>query len=400
MVELLGYDARVRLLFQKRLVTRRNIHPQEFRKNDCAGLPGHDILCAGFYRNTMMHSPDPIRTILSTAPIRIADCGGWTDTWFSRYGSVLNIAVLPNVQVRMRVFPREKALHRIIISADNFGEEYAWDLRQGSWDRHPLLEAAIKFSGVPEDVAVHIAIHSVAPPGASTGTSASVTVALLAALCALNKKQAAPAELAAMAHHIEYGILGFQCGIQDQFCAAYGGINFIEMDEFPHAEVRQLELDDILIGDLNQRLKLIYLGTSHSSSDVHRKVIRELEDLGPENPQLLMLRKQSVAAREALLSRNLPALGAAMTANTDAQEGLHSDLINGAARTVIETARAFGALGWKVNGAGGDGGSLTILCGDDQVKNAAMIVSLERGNAILRNLPIRLSLDGAIVREE
>jgi D-glycero-alpha-D-manno-heptose-7-phosphate kinase len=363
-------------------------------------LPGLDILHAGICRNRMTQTTEPLRTILSTAPIRIADCGGWTDTWFARYGSVFNIAVLPNVQVRLRVFLRDETNHRVIINAENFKEEYAWELRQGDWKRHPLLEAAIALVGLPEELAIHLTIQSEAPPGASTGTSAAVTVALLAALCFLNRRHETPAGLASMAHHIEYDILGFQCGIQDQFCAAYGGINFIEMDAFPHADVRQLQVDKELAGELNRRLKLIYLGTSHRSSDVHRKVISELEDLGPENPLLRLLRTEALAARDALLARDLHALGAAMTANTAVQKRLHPDLISEAARKVIETAQEYGALGWKMNGAGGDGGSVTVLCGDDDEKGFAMIENIIRGNASLRNLPIRLSPHGVTVMEE
>ena len=35
----------------------------------------------------------PDRIINSVAPMRICDNGGWTDTWFARYGKVFNIAV-------------------------------------------------------------------------------------------------------------------------------------------------------------------------------------------------------------------------------------------------------------------------------------------------------------------
>jgi D-glycero-alpha-D-manno-heptose-7-phosphate kinase len=43
-----------------------------------------------------------VRLITATAPTRICDVGGWTDTWFARHGRVLNLAVTPNVEVALR----------------------------------------------------------------------------------------------------------------------------------------------------------------------------------------------------------------------------------------------------------------------------------------------------------
>jgi D-glycero-alpha-D-manno-heptose-7-phosphate kinase len=79
--------------------------------------------------------------------------------------------------------------------------------------------------------------------------------------------------------------------------------------------------------------------------------------------QLEALRATAEPSRDALYAGDFAALGQAMIQNTEAQRNLHPDLINPDADRVIEIARTYGALGWKVNGAGGAGGSLTILCG-------------------------------------
>jgi D-glycero-alpha-D-manno-heptose-7-phosphate kinase len=64
------------------------------------------------------------------------------------------------------------------------------------------------------------------------------------------------------------------------------------------------------------------------------------------------------------------------------------------ARRVIEIAKAHGALGWKVNGAGGDGGSLTILAGELSHVKRAMIRDIEAENPLFKNIPIYLSRTG------
>jgi D-glycero-alpha-D-manno-heptose-7-phosphate kinase len=45
--------------------------------------------------------PTPIKVIHARAPIRVNDIGGWTDTWFAGEGKVLNLAVMPAVEVQI-----------------------------------------------------------------------------------------------------------------------------------------------------------------------------------------------------------------------------------------------------------------------------------------------------------
>ncbi len=78
-------------------------------------------------------------------------------------------------------------------------------------------------------MALEITIHSAMPAGASTGTSAAVCVALIGALDALTPGRMTSHEVAYCAHRIETERLRLQSGIQDQLCAAYGALSFIEM---------------------------------------------------------------------------------------------------------------------------------------------------------------------------
>ena len=72
-------------------------------------------------------------------------------------------------------------------------------------------------------------------------------------------------------------MLDQQCGIQDQLCSAYGGINYIEMFQYPYATVSRIEVPNSIWWELERRLVLVFLGKSHSSSDVHKQVIEELQ---------------------------------------------------------------------------------------------------------------------------
>jgi len=347
----------------------------------------------------MDEGSSPLRVINSVAPIRICDLGGWTDTWFAEHGKVFNIGVYPYVEVQIEVSPHAPGADRIVLYAENYGERYAIDARRPGWDRHPLLEAAIERVGVPNDLAVHVTIYSEAPGGCSTGTSAAVTVALIGALDRLTPGRLSPHEVAYAAHAVEVEMLGQQSGIQDQLCAAYGGINFVEMQRYPHATVSQIHVPNAIWWELERRLLLIYLGKPHRSSEVHEKVIRHLEDLGPEAPALQALRATAARGRDAVYTGDFAVLGKAMIANTEAQAALHPDLVSDAARRVIEIARCHGAIGWKVNGAGGDGGSLTILGPAQSYLKSEMIQAIEAADTLHRRIPMYLSRYGLRIWE-
>jgi D-glycero-alpha-D-manno-heptose-7-phosphate kinase len=335
----------------------------------------------------------PLSIINSVAPIRICDNGGWTDTWFAGHGQVFNIGVYPYAEVQIAVYPGESQESRIIINAENYGERYVV-VPEKHWDKHPLLEAAIETMRLPADLSFEVTIYSEAPSGASTGTSAAVTVALIGGLDMLTPGRMTPHEVASAAQKIETEMLGQQSGIQDQLCSAYGGINYIEMFHYPHASVSPIQVPNATWWELERRLALVYLGKSHRSSDVHEMVIRSLEDAGPDCKQLDDLRKTAARSRDALYAADFAALGAAMIANTEAQGRLHPAIVSAEAAGVIEIAKAHGAHGWKVNGAGGDGGSLTILCDAAAQAKRAMLRAIEQENPHFKNIPIYLSRYG------
>lgn len=206
-----------------------------------------------------------------------------------------------------------------------------------------------------------------------------------------------PHEVACAAQRIETEILKQQCGIQDQLCSAYGGINYIEMFKYPNASVSAIIVPNSIWWELERRLVLIYLGRSHSSSQIHEMVIRELENAGPDCLKLEALRKTAPHSRDALYAGDFKALGKAMIDNTEAQRRLHPKLVS--AEKIIQIANAYGVLGWKVNGAGGEGGSLTLLCGNRSYEKRAMIKAIEETSPSFRNIPIYLSRQGLRVWE-
>lgn len=334
------------------------------------------------------------RVINAMAPIRVCDLGGWTDTWFAGSGAVFNIGVYPYAEVQIYVYEDRAHEARITINAENFGDRYHIDPTRIQYDRHPLLEASIDIMNLPENLSLEVNLFSAAPAGASTGTSAAVSVALLGALDLLTDGHRAPHEIARLAHRVETENLGLQCGIQDQLCSAYGGVCFIEMFQYPLATVSQIVVPNSVWWELERRLVLVFLGEAHSSSDVHGRVIEGFERKDADKSALEPLRDAARAGKNALYSQDFKALGRAMIENTEAQAGLHPALVSEEARAIITLAREHGAVGWKVNGAGGQGGSLTILCGAEGENKRAFIEALPSLNPKFQVIPTYLSRVG------
>ena len=288
--------------------------------------------------------------ITVTAPVRVCDAGGWTDTWFAGTGVVCNLAVRPGV--RVRVTPAET-----LTFAD---------------PPTPLLEAAVAEAGA---AGVHIEVRAEVPMASSLGTSAALTVAVLAALGVPRR------ELAARAHRVETERLGLQSGVQDQAAAAYGGASRLDI-EYPAIRRTAIAVPAPAWRELDARLLTVFLGP-HSSSAVHDEVIAHLTG---NDAALDALRRCATDAAGALAAGDLASYGAALRANTEAQRDLHPGLISDDAQAVIDAASEAGALGWKVNGAGGAGGSVTIVCGDERPVIPVGTV-----------LPLRLSRQGVRV---
>jgi D-glycero-alpha-D-manno-heptose-7-phosphate kinase len=174
------------------------------------------------------------------APVRVLDAGGWTDTWFARTGMVCSVAVDDGAEIwARRIEPDEGSMIGTVdLRVPAFDDRYCFPLNEPP-GRHPLLEAALR-RWAPPTCQLEVTVTSAVPPGSSLGTSACVTVALIAALQKLAGRISDPAQLARAAHDIETVDLGLQSGMAHQIAAAHGGINLIMIDPYPQVRIMAL----------------------------------------------------------------------------------------------------------------------------------------------------------------
>jgi D-glycero-alpha-D-manno-heptose-7-phosphate kinase len=325
-----------------------------------------------------------------TAPVRVADIGGWTDTWFAGSGRICSVAVRPGARVTVRPGGRDVVV-TIALTGERFTLEPG-DLAGGEQltARHPVIAAALATLRPPGGL--HIEVAADVPAGSGLGTSAAVTVALLAGLARVREIDLSPAELAAMAHGVERRV-GLESGVQDQWAAAHGGIADLSV-EYPGARHRRIETTPDVRRDLDAGLITVYLGRPHSSSDVHEQVIA---GFAAHDPTMVLSRLRDLAgeAVEALVLGDLASYGSVLTAAHETVRSFHPELVSPDADQVSAVAERHGALGWKANGAAGDGGSVTVLArpGDGVEDLRSALGAL--GSVTL--LDHRISNDGVVI---
>lgn len=332
--------------------------------------------------------------VQSRAPNRILDFGGWTDTHFAGSGCVVNLAVNLYAHVTVRRSERQG----VTINIQDYGEKLRIDdvsaVRYTG--HHDLLKAALKVMGIsgissPEgglnERGLEVAISADVPPGCGTGSSAAISVALLNALGVVSDTYLASHEIAHLAHRLETKELGYECGLQDQYASAYGGLNFIDIPDYPIAHVSPVPLSSEMTANVEAQLLLVYEGKGHLSSDVHRKVIENLSDPESSTAKALDGLKQTArVARKAFMSSDIFLLAAVMDRNNELQKQLHPDITTANIEKIEEIGRSHGAIGAMINGAGG-GGSICLLCEPGRKIEAA--AALRREN--FRILPFSLS---------
>lgn len=319
-------------------------------------------------------------SVVVHAPVRVADVGGWTDTWFGAPGLVCHLPVEPGVEVSARLVERTPETPLVRIVAPSVGVDLALGPNPAVPERHPILRHSVASvldpdpGLIPDGAAVHLHIDSGIPHGASMGTSAAVEVALLRALdLLLAGGTRSPLDLALQAHQVETVRCGLEAGVQDQWAAAFAQPALLEIGPFERAGAtpavihRPLALAAATREHLDACLVTVVLG-AHDSSAVHRRVIDDLltSGHGIDGGRAILshLADLARAAAAALRAGDLTGWGGILAANTDAQAALNAHLVGPGHHHAIDLARRHGALGWKVNGAGGSGGSLTALAPD------------------------------------
>jgi D-glycero-alpha-D-manno-heptose-7-phosphate kinase len=200
-------------------------------------------------------------------------------------------------------------------------------------------------------------------------------------------------DLAERAFHIARDVLGKPVGKQDEYAAAFGGLNFITFNPDGSTWVEPLDLPVNDLREFESRLMLFFTGVSHDSwSLLHTQEQSTKKADGRAIESLHDVRQFADLLRIALRKRDYRTFGALLHDAWEAKKRVSSLISSPRIDEVYALARANGALGGKITGAGG-GGFLLLFC-ESQHQGAVREAIARFG---LREMAFGLDLEGAQV---
>lgn len=304
--------------------------------------------------------------IISRTPFRISFFGGGSDfpAHYRYYGGkVISAAINKYCYLEVRHLPPFFShKHRIVYSRIENVTEF-------SEIQHPAVKAVLEYLRPSSGISI---IHDGDIPARSgIGSSSAFTVGLLNSLWHLLGIKVCKRQLAETAIHIEQNIIKETVGSQDQICCAYGGFNVIRFLTDGSFTLTPLKLSPERMADFQQHLLLIYTGISRISSEVAAEQHRKL----PENVSRLQQLCAFADQAEELLqnSSDWRTFGELMHQSWLIKRSLSDRISSAVLDDIYCRARAAGALGGKLLGAGA-GGFMLFLAPPE--KHPAIIQAL------------------------
>ncbi len=304
------------------------------------------------------------------APLRVSFAGGGTDVSpypEERGGAVLNCTIDKYAYASLIIEPDGRSRTKVhsldySLSVDYPGDRQAWAY-DGKLD---LVTAALKVlrPGQPRKEhsdSLELYLHTDAPPGTGLGSSSTMCVALVGVFQHYLREWWSNYDIAELAYRIEREELGVRGGRQDQYAATFGGFNFMEFGR-ERTIVHPLRVPAPVLNELAYRMLLCYTGTSHFSNDIIQRQQAGYTAGRKETVDALDATKQlAIDMKNALLRGDLDTMGALLDEGWQLKkrftEGISNELID----AFYDRARAAGAQGGKLVGAGG-GGYLLLFC--------------------------------------
>ncbi len=317
--------------------------------------------------------------IISRTPLRVSLMGGGSDLpafYRSEPGAVVSTTIDKYIYITVnRAFD-----HKIRAS-------YSKTEIVDHVDRvaHPLIREAMRQTGVTQGVEV-TSIADVPSRGTGLGSSSAYLVGLLNALWAYQGVHAPARRLAREACHIELDVLGEPIGRQDQTIAAYGGLQLIRFNPDDSVFVTPVICRKETRAALQQRLVLYYTGVTRSASEILARQHEELPDRRGSVRRMVAMADEVFE----LLCANGPLerLGQLLHRSWELKRELAPGVTIPEVDRLYDAARAAGALGGKLCGAGGGGFLLLFVEPEDQPR-------VHEALAELRAFPVRLEPEGS-----
>src|SRR5690606_35616948 len=205
-------------------------------------------------------------------------------------------------------------------------------------------------------------VYADVPPGSGLGTSSAMVVALVQAFNDLFKGRLSAYDVAHLAYEIEREDLGLNGGKQDQYAAAFGGLNFIEFGPGPGVLVNPLRLPPETIAEFEASLVLFFSGVSRESARIIDEQSRNVVSGDTGSIQAMhRLKEIAYQMKQAMLMGRIAEVGEILDESWAHKKRTATAITTPELDAAYEAAKAAGAIGGKVSGAGGGGFMMFIV---------------------------------------
>lgn len=289
--------------------------------------------------------------IITRTPLRISLFGGGTDfrDFYKReYGAVVGFTLNKYVYVMT---------HKRFERSIRAGYSKIEIVKHTSELQHDLIREGLhhmKIKG-PIDVST---IADVPATGTGLGSSGSVMVGILTALSHYTKKYLKKEEIARIACNIEINKLKRPIGKQDQYFAVYGGLCYFRFNPDESVYMERLNLTKHTTTELRNNLLCFYTGVGRKS---HNILLEQKNQISNNLAFLHDIRDLADTARSSLKKGDIMKFGEMLNKGWELKKNLSSNISSNLIDSYYKKAIGAGAVGGKINGAGG-GGFLTLYC--------------------------------------
>jgi len=287
--------------------------------------------------------------IIARSPLRVTLGGGGTDlpSYYEKFGGFLIAAAIDKY---IYITLHDTFVPDLIVKYSEL--ERVPEARQL---KHPIIREAFDLVGVSGQ-SLELTSMADLPAGTGLGSSGSFTTSLLKALHAHKRNLVHPAELAAQACEIELGRLKEPIGKQDQYISAYGGLTCFKFLQDGTVEAWPLKISRETRDNLEDNLLLFFTGYSRNAS----AILKEQDQKSKSNDQemienLHFIKDLGLQSQKALESGNLEKFARLMDVHWQRKKQRSGAMSNPKINEWYDVARANGAQGGKLIGAGGGG---------------------------------------------
>ncbi len=286
--------------------------------------------------------------IISQTPFRVSFAGGGTDMadfYRHDYGAVVSTAIDKFVYL---------AIHRFF--ERQFVLKYSRTETCADIDsiQHPLIRECLRAAGTKDFLEI-TSFADIPSTGSGLGSSSAFSVGLMHALLVQQGRMPSHETCAALACEIEIERLGDPIGKQDQYAAAYGGMNYIRFLPDGSVQVDPIVMAQGLREGLEQRLMLFYTGVTRKAGDILTEQKKNITADAQLRRHLTRMRDQADELRVELGNGNIAAVGATLHEGWCLKKQLASGISAPGLDDIYERATKAGAAGGKILGAGGGG---------------------------------------------